>query len=323
MKPIIVLLFTIAACFSYGQTSFKHKVFVRTAIAPTQKMIDSKEKQYMKYEIFKLSTVSVSDTFNLDSNSTLIEKRSANFKDTDHEMEKKTLHQNGKSIVYTKKKTKAIPFYANGRSHKANLHVSKDTIYINFWLCKDYYSNSPEQQKSCFYQPNDKYFILLKNRQVVSFTYTNWEVSTLLIPFKYQFGFKKNNVDVPSDIKTDLNVNAFLGYRIGKVNYFCDQYKGIVESKWSYTIGGFLGLNSMKIDSTTSSLSSSPLTSERNVPSLSYGGGIVFNIKDFNVGAFLGADAGLNNTALKWNYHNKLWLGFGLGYKLGFLGKSE
>lgn len=67
MKPIIVLLFTIAACFSYGQTSFKHKVFVRTAIAPTQKMIDSKEKQYMKYEIFKLSTVSVSDTFNLDS----------------------------------------------------------------------------------------------------------------------------------------------------------------------------------------------------------------------------------------------------------------
>lgn len=120
-----------------------------------------------------------------------------------------------------------------------------------------------------------------------------------------------------------MNINAFLGYRIGKVNYFCDQYKGIIKNKWSYTIGAFLGLNSLKIDSTTSSLSSSPLTSERSAPSLSYGGGIVFNIKDFNVGAFLGADAGLNNVALKWNSHNKLWLGFGLGYKLGFLGKSE
>lgn len=157
MKSIVAFLLSFYVFILYGQTSFKHKVFVRTTMAPTQKMIESKEKQSMKHELFKLSTVTVSDTFSLDSNSTLIEKRSANFEDTDHEMEKKTLHQNGKSIIYSKKKTKGIPFYADGRLHKANLHVSKDTIYVNFWLCNNYYNKTPEQQKACYYQPNEMY----------------------------------------------------------------------------------------------------------------------------------------------------------------------
>lgn len=322
-----IFIFLLASNSVFSQATFKHKVFVWTdkKEVKKEKGIENKsdESQNIDYKIFKLGKVSVEDTFKLDPEATLIEKRSASFDDTDHEMEKKTVYPAGKIIPYKKKTTKAERFYADGKRHKANLHVSKDTLYVNFWLCKGYYDKTKAERDSCYYQPNEKYFIRLENRQSMSFIYTNWEVSTLVIPFKYQFGFEWGAHDMPSDVKTDINVNAFVGYRAGKVRFFNDQYKGMTETKWSYTFGGFFGLNATKIDSASTSLSDKPLAKERNVPTFCYGVGVVFNIRDFNIGAFLGADAGLNTAAYKWNYHTKPWLGFGIGYRLGFIGKFE
>lgn len=321
MKYIWILIISFLVIDLYSQTTFRNKVIVKVDVKNINKaIVPEKPSQNIKnYTVYRIVKINKQDTFKVDANSVVTEKKEVEYNDINHQMKKKTTYSKNENLIYQKKVSSAEKFYSTKKRNRANLFISKDTIYVNFWITKNYYSLDSTGQANATWKPNEKYFIKLQNRQSVSFSFNSIEVSTLLIPFKYQYGYTKNGTDIESEIKTDLNLNAFLGVRTGRVNYFYDKYTSMVETKWSYTFGAFIGLNALKLDSTSTSLSPTPLTKERNVPSFSYGLGIVFNIRDFNLGAFLGADAGLNKEARQSNFQNKPWLGFGLGYKLGFL----
>lgn len=326
MKNIFTIIVLITTFFVQGQTTFKHKVYIKGKGIPkdsTAKIQD--DKMSSKYVIYEIKQKKVIDTLILEKISNLKTTKEYKSKGVHYEVEKNVKINTDSIIIFNKNKKYSKRFYLPKRRHKANLSVSKDSVLINFWLAKNYYNLETEEQKKSPYHPNTKYFIKLKNREYVRFSYSNYEISALTIPFKYHFGFSEDEIEIDPVFNADLNISTFVGKRFGKVSYTYDTYKGIVENNWSVTVGGFLGLSSQKIDSTSTSLDIKPIPIDKevNVPSLSYGIGAVFNISKFNLGLFLGFDKGLGNTAAKWNYDNRLWFGFGFGYKLAFLGKQE
>lgn len=324
MKKVLTIIFLITSFLVQGQTTFKHKVFIKGKGIPEDSLeIKQDEKLLSKYEMFEIKQKSIIDTLVINKSSNLKTTREYKSKGVHYKVEKNVNVNADSIIIFTKKKEYSERFYLPKGKHKANLSVSKDSILINFWLTNNYYNLKPKEQEKSPYLPNTKYFIKLKNREYVSFSYSNYEISALTIPFKYHFGYSENDIEIDPVFNADLNISTFIGKRFGKASYTYDTYKGMIENNWSVTVGGFLGLSSQKIDSTSTSMDDNPLDKEMNVPSLSYGIGAVFNISKFNLGLFLGADKGLGNTAEKWNYDNRLWFGFGFGYKLAFLGKQE
>ncbi len=324
MKKILAIIFLITSFFALGQTTFKHKVIIKGKGIPKDSLeIKQDEKLLSNYEMFEIKQKNTIDTLTIDKTSSLKTTKEYKSKGVHYEVERKLNINADSIIIFNKKKEYSKRYYLPKGRHKANLSVSKDSILINFWLTENYYNLEPKEKKKSPYHPNTKYFIKLKNREYASFSYTNYEISALTIPFKYHFGFSENDIEIDPVFNADLNISTFVGKRFGKVSYTYDTYKGMIKKNWSVTVGGFLGLSSQKIDSTSTSLDDNPIEKEMNVPSFSYGIGAVFNISKFNLGLFLGADKGLGNTAEKWNYDNRLWFGFGFGYKLAFLGKQE
>ncbi len=236
-------------------------------------------------------------------------------------------------------------------SYNANIKATNDTLYVNFWLqsrdttkgksliknlfrkCQfsrknncdvPYYSLNERWKKDVPISPEETYYITLKNRQSVKFPYRNFDLAAFTVPFKYHFGYtSSNDLEIDPNFNSDVNLSLFLGRRIGSIRYTYDEYNGMIERDKSVSIGLVAGLSSQKIDSASTSASENPISSEINVPSLSLGIGLVFHINDFNLGAFYGYDFGLGQTARKWNFNERPWLGFGFGYKLAFLKKPE
>ncbi|WP_167616986.1 hypothetical protein [Maribellus sediminis] len=329
---VVICILSILTNDVQAQTAFNHKVYVRGKGQPEQ--IPAAVGQVMKdpggKKIFKIVESSKIDTFQLLKDYTLTETKSQTIKGLNYELKKQQLIEYDKPMTFNKKGVKAERFYLKKGRYKANLSTSKDSILINFWLLEDDkgltyydYQDNKIEQKKFLINPETKYFMKLHNRQYESFFYSNYEIAALTIPFKYHFGFTENDIDIDPEFNTNVNISAFLGVRLGRVSYTYDKYKGMIENNWSCTVGCFVGIGSQKLDSLSTSLDKVPLDKEISIPALSYGLGTVFNIKDFNLGVFLGWDNGLGVTGNKWNFDNKPWLGFGFGYKLAFLDKKE
>jgi hypothetical protein len=323
----IFIFFLLGSCFNgFSQTKFKHSVYLKSQGKPSDEK-NQKEKEMSGYKIFEIKSLTTNDTLNLLKNYTLTKSKEMQIKGTKYELSKDSTILKDTNITFKTKKAKAERFYFDKGCYKANLSISKDTILVNFWLWElndtSWYNATEAQKKKFPFNPETKYFIKLNNRQYESFFYTNWELALLTIPFKYHFGFKESDAEIDPVFNTNINISTLIGKRLGKVSYVYDTYKGMTENNWSATIGGFIGLSSQKVDSTSTSLATSPILKETNIPALSYGLGVVFNISDFNLGVFMGWDNGIGSLGQKWNFDNKPWFGFGFGYKLAFLGKPE
>lgn len=167
-------------------------------------------------------------------------------------------------------------------------------------------------------------YIKLENRQYIKLKFSAWEMAALTIPFKYRFETSQNSITVPSEFSTDINISTFVGRTTGSLIYKNQASKKIKPHGSAISTGAFFGFSIVEIDSaSTSLLGDEALTEKRTVLAFSPGLGAVYNFMDFNVGLFFGWDIGLGNTAQKWNYSNKPWLGFGIGYNLTMLGKKE
>lgn len=322
MKKYLTLIICLFILQIGAQTKFKHRVYVRVPKYVIDESKKNVKHSYFKYSVKKLSVAKIKEKLKIAPNASLTETEEVEIKGVKYKVERKSVEPTVREIEYDKEKLTSELVYSKYVFNKAILHVSKDTIYFNFWANRNYYSSLRVKGKSSF-NTDEKYFITLQNRESVWFTYANLEMSTLTLPFKYQFKVKKEGNEIQPDITTGINLNLFLGTRVGRVRYFYDKYKGMTEGGWSYTIGFLAGINALKIDSASTSYNTKPVIKEMTVPSLSYGGGIIFNVDEFSIGLFLGQDAGLSKDARKWNYNNKPWLGFGFGYKLGFIGKSN
>jgi hypothetical protein len=202
----------------------------------------------------------------------------------------------------------------------------KDTISIKSdWFSKSkniieiYNSNAKiEYYLINKFDQNADYYLKLNNRSFVSLKKQSVVFGPVTIPFKYRFSHAKNEVNIESEFSADFNAGIFVGKNWGRyrVRYESKELKKL--SNLSLTVGPFLSLSTTNLDSESSSGAKSPLREDesKTIASISPGIGIMTSIYNFNFGFFGGFDLGFGNSAKKWNFNNRPWIGFGIGYNI-------
>lgn len=84
------------------------------------------------------------------------------------------------------------------------------------------------------------------------------------------------------------------------------------------SFGAFLNVGAASIDSLSTNLSDKPLAKDEtsSIGLISPGVGAMFSIHNLQVGLYTGIDFGTDKSAGRWNYNNRLWIGFGIAYNV-------
>jgi len=219
--------------------------------------------------------------------------------------------------------------------------VDKDIVF-NLWKCSiseiaknpDYYKYSnkvievykldnPTTIDYYLVNKYDKdvdYIIQLDNRQLISFKETAVEFGPITIPIKIRPGFTRNNVVVEQEFTGDLNLGAFLGYKIGKYRARYIKGEGFTQlpTSLSCTVGAFLSFSVASLDKANTTAGNSPIIddSKKSIGIVSPGLGVMYSIFNFQIGFFGGFDLGAGSNSKNWNFNNKPWMGFGFAYSV-------
>lgn len=158
------------------------------------------------------------------------------------------------------------------------------------------------------------YSYQLENRQTIKLRFNEFTVSGLIIPIKYRF--KDKSEQLPEEFTVAANANLFLGFSMGKTSFHYREKVDNLSNTWKFTFGAFIGASSIKLNGSNTSNSSAPLTSEITKGAASTGIGLCFSFNKINVGTFYGYDYAFGDDTEKWNYNKKPWLGLALGYSI-------
>ncbi len=212
--------------------------------------------------------------------------------------------------------------FIKGKPLKAALKAdSMGIVKIDFWGFKE--GNCPAQESSQVNCSDDagKYFFQIKKRNTLkeiveyeSIPYAVLEVGAVTIPFKYWKGRDGN----PNNTSTDFNAGVYLGRKWGRQRFYYDKDKN--HKSVALTLAIFSGPSKIDItkDNITDTLKFKKASSQLN---LSVGTGAMLSYRSFNIGVFSGYDIPLTTEARNWQYANKRWIGFGVGYSINLLGK--
>lgn len=291
MKPKITILtlFTLlTTVLTYGQTTqFRYRVWVQK-----------------KHKIIKDIKTKNADTVNLSAGTVISSQKKYKLDGITYTADSKdTIMED--TIIYGTKDV-PTPVTLPGWATVAVDKDDKSKLHVNYWLGDEY-------------DRNGKYYLKLKVREYASFWFNTIEGGALTIPFKYRPKFTKNNVDISDEFTADLNVGAYLGYSVGKIKYMYRNNEEKEPSKWLVSVGPFLSVSRVEIDSTSSLSAPEPLKAKKAVATVSPGLGVMTSIYNFRFGVFLGKDLAIGDTAQKWDYHDRWWWGFGFGYNLGLI----
>lgn len=162
------------------------------------------------------------------------------------------------------------------------------------------------------------YELEIKNRVVHTTIERGIAFSPLTLPLKLRYGFTKNGVEVDDQFLADANLGAYFGVKVIRLSSRKEQGKFLKLPETSLRFGPFLSLAAVSLDKTNTTVGKTPITGDetKSIGTLSYGAGLIINIKSLNVGIFQGWESGFGASAKNWNYNNKPFLGIGLGYKL-------
>jgi hypothetical protein len=285
---ILTLITLVTANVTKGQTTqFRYRVWIQN-----------------KHQVIQDIKTEKTDTVNLPAGTIISSQKKYKIDDIEYTADiKDTLNANttilGTKDIPTKVK---LPGWATAAVDKDD----KSKLHINYWLGEKY-------------DRNGKYYLKLKNREYASFWFNCIEGGALTIPFKYRPKFTKNNIDISDQFTADLNVGAYLGYSYGKIKYMYRKNEDKEPSKWLVSVGPFLSVSRVEIDSTTSLSATEPLKIKKAIATVSPGIGLMTSIYNFRFGVFLGNDLAIGQTSQKWDYHNRWWWGFGLGYNIGLI----
>jgi hypothetical protein len=261
----------------------------------------------------------------LNNNATLKKEESVSYNGEKFNAETEINLTSGTSVMKNSITTVTNP----ERRGKANIKQSNDTLYINYWLNKEYNEICDKKSDTfneCICNPPrdpNTYFILLKDRQYASFRHTRFEFGALTIPFKARWQSKKNNQSIPADFSIDFNASMYFGWAFGKTKFYYYKNHDKQPTSRMFSFGFFTGFSQVKLDSTNTYTDIAPVLKEKNVPALSLGMALMANIRSFSFGVFPGWDIVFGPTGSKWNYNGRPYLGFGIGYKINFNPKKE
>ncbi len=125
------------------------------------------------------------------------------------------------------------------------------------------------------------------------------------IPIKVRFASKENNGarERYFDFNGEVNIGLTAGYKLRpsrNPNFFINFLAGV-------------GITSIPVDSsTTNGYVSSSTKASGLTPSI----GVLFEIKDFQIGVYSGIDFLARELGDRWSYKNQPWLGIGIGFSI-------
>lgn len=165
---------------------------------------------------------------------------------------------------------------------------------------------------------NAKYILDLPNRGTILYNSKSLDLGALTIPFKYRFGFKRNDIEIKDDVVATFNIGVYAGYKLTQYRLRNKSGTYVNETFSSLRIGPFISLSTAALDSVTSTVGTEPLKKDekQNIAVLSTGLGLMYDIKGVQFGIFGGWDVGMGSDAINWNYNKRFWMGFGIGYRL-------
>ena len=196
-------------------------------------------------------------------------------------------------------------------------------------LTPDSSSTELNKIKVNFYFPKDKndsnehlldkeYYFKMDNLDEINIKYLAFSFSGQTVPFKYRPSLKSaDTVAVEGKMQSQFNASLSFGFNFGNTNYYYRKYEGTKSYKFGGSFLVFAGPSLINLSTSNTNLAEpAPLTDDesRSTAVLSYGVGFTFNIRNFSVGAFIGADYAFGESQKLWDYHNKRWIGFGAGY---------
>lgn len=136
--------------------------------------------------------------------------------------------------------------------------------------------------------------------------------STLILPVKYRPAIDFNGTKFEKTFSTDLSIGPFLGYKF-KTGKSYNQF---------FEIGAFAGPTLIQFPSTV--VPNNGQTNQNNITNdnligFTYGWGLVFQFDQLQIGLIKGVDQLGGEKSKQWQYDNKCWWSFAIGYK--FIGK--
>ena len=121
----------------------------------------------------------------------------------------------------------------------------------------------------------------------------------LTLPFK----FRRSIGQTPSSMTTDVTLGPYIGARIRLAK----------KSNFFLTIPVTLGLTFINVNSNNTN----PVNSTQDnaiIPGFTFGGGLIFQINQFEFGLVTGWDFGTGKAGTDWIYNKKNWVSFAIGY---------
>ena len=208
---------------------------------------------------------------------------------------------------------------------KAGIKQKGDTLIIDFWgITDDPFSGDPTAVNSTQSLTYGFYYISLPQRRNNSdidtyrtFKYATWEVGLTTIPYKFRFGKTTSKDTIRNDVSTAVNAGIYIGRKWGSTLFYIDKDKS--KNRLSFTAAAFFNATSIDLSEKTTL---KKVKYESKELGLGVGVGFMLSIGDINAGVLTGIDIPISGESEKWNYANRPWLGFGLGYKLGIFGEK-
>lgn len=136
--------------------------------------------------------------------------------------------------------------------------------------------------------------------------------SSLILPIKYRPATNFNGTQFERTFSADLSVGPFLGYKF-KMGKFYNQF---------FQLGAFAGPTLIQfpttVDPNNGSTNQNNITND-NLIGFTFGFGGVFQFDKLQIGLIYGTDQLGGEKSKHWQYDNKNWWSFAVGYK--FLGQ--
>ncbi|MBK0380564.1 hypothetical protein [Mucilaginibacter segetis] len=139
-------------------------------------------------------------------------------------------------------------------------------------------------------------------------THHSFTLGALVLPIKLRFGGDSQTPNHKRDFTFTSDVS--IGLSIG--------YKYSPSKKYSHNFLTGISLTSVGV---TPDNTNNTVTAETNLAAITWHAGYLFQIDNFQIGAFTGIDYLAGNVGRNWDYRNKPWFGIGLGYSI-FKSKS-
>ena len=208
------------------------------------------------------------------------------------------------------------------KSFYGNLLFEKNKLYVNPW---NFINSSIKDDE------NELYFDL-KDGQTAKFKFREFTISTFTLPLKYRFKDDSviiesinemmeteiKEIKIPETFTGGINISVFGGYSWGKTKFNHRKKIGNKSVTKKHTLGLLMGTGVEKLTSknTDGSEDAPNSTEEFTIGLFSTGAGYVYSRNKIAVGFFYGYDFGVGSISNTWNYDNRPWLGFGLGYDI-------